>query len=170
MKKVLTGIAVLAMFTSRAQDSTTIETNKLAITGYVEAYYGYDFNKPVDNNRPSFIYSHNRHNEFNVNLAFLKGSYSAERIRGNLAVAVGTYMNANLAAEPGVLKNIYEANAGVKLSKKADLWLDAGVFSSHIGYESAVGKDCWLLTRSIVSDNTPYYEAGAKLTYNTSDG
>ena len=55
MKKVLTGIAVLAMFTSRAQDSTTIETNKLAITGYVEAYYGYDFNKPVDNNRPSFI-------------------------------------------------------------------------------------------------------------------
>ncbi len=39
---------------------------------YVEAYYHYDFNKPADNNRPGFIYSHNRHNEFNLNLALIK--------------------------------------------------------------------------------------------------
>jgi hypothetical protein len=30
----------------------------------------------------------------------------------------GTYANANLAAEQGVLKNIFEANAGVKVIKK----------------------------------------------------
>jgi hypothetical protein len=82
----------------------------------------------------------------------------------------GSYANANLAAEPGVLKNIYEANAGVKLSKTANLWLDAGIFSSHIGFESAVSKDCWVLTRNISSENTPYYESGAKITYGTSDG
>jgi hypothetical protein len=87
------------------------------VSGYVEAYYSYDFNKPMDNNRPGFIYSHNRHNEFNLNLGFIKGTYNAERVRANLALAAGTYMNANYAAEPGVLKNIYEANAGVKLSK-----------------------------------------------------
>jgi hypothetical protein len=146
------------------------EAPKLKISGYLETYFGYDFNKPTDNNRPGFIYSHNRHNEMNLNLGFIKANYDDGTIRGNVAVMAGTYSNANLAAEPGVLKNIYEANAGVKLSKTANLWLDAGVFSSHIGFESAVSKDCWVLTRNISSENTPYYESGAKITYGINDG
>ena len=79
-------------------------------------------------------------------------------------------MNANYAAEPGVLKNIYEANAGVKLSSKSELWLDAGIFGSHIGFENAIGKDNWALTRSMVADNSPYFETGVKLGYTTASG
>ena len=146
------------------------EEPKIKVTGYLETYFGYDFNKPADNNRPGFIYSHNRHNEMNLNLGFIKANYESENIRANIAVMAGTYANANLAAEPGVLKNIFEANAGVKLAKTANLWLDAGIFSSHIGFESAISKDCWVLTRNISSENTPYYESGAKLTYGTADG
>lgn len=146
------------------------EEPKIKVTGYLETYFGYDFNKPTDNNRPGFIYSHNRHNEMNLNLGFIKGNYYNGGIRANFAVMAGTYANANLAAEPGVLKNIFEANAGVKLSKSANLWLDAGIFSSHIGFESAISKDCWVLTRNISSENTPYYESGAKITYGTNDG
>lgn len=153
---------------SFAQNETT--PSPFSINGYVEAYYTYDFNKPEDNTRPAFIYSHNRHNEVNLNLGFIRGSYNTDNIRANLALMTGTYPNANLAAEPGVLKNIYEANAGVKLSSSKNLWIDAGIFSSHIGFESAVGKDCWNLTRSILADNTPYYEAGAKISYTTDDG
>lgn len=152
----------------KAQD--TSHTAKLTISGYAELYYSYDFNKPADHNRPPFVYAYNRTNEVALNLGFIKAAYLNDNIRANFALMAGTYANANLAAEPGVLKNIYEANAGIKLSKKADLWLDAGVFSSHIGFESAVGKDCWVLTRGIVSDNTPYYESDAKITYNTADG
>ena len=171
MKKILLGAMLLTGTTLFAQDSIKTETpkpNLFSFSGYVEVYYQYDFNKPTDNNRPGFIYSHNRHNEFNLNLGFLKGSYNAERVRANLAIAAGTYMNANYAAETGVLKNVFEANAGLKISKKKNLWIDAGIFSSHIGFESAVSKDCWSLTRSILADNSPYFESGAKLTY-TSD-
>jgi hypothetical protein len=82
----------------------------------------------------------------------------------------GTYANANLSAEPGVLKNIFEANAGINLLKKKQLWLDAGIFASHIGFESAIGKDCWNMTRGILADNSPYYESGAKLTYSSDNG
>jgi hypothetical protein len=128
-------------------------------------YYLYYFNKPDYNKRPDFVFSHNRHNEFNLNLGYLKGAYNVDRVRANLALAAGTYMNSNYAAEPGGLKNIYEANAGIKLCKKKDLWLDAGIFSSHIGFESAHSPGCWSLTRSILADNSPYYEAGAKLTF-----
>lgn len=166
MKKLLTSAVALvsALYTS-AQ-----EAPKIKVSGYLETYYGYDFNKPTDNNRPGFIYSHNRNNEINLNLGFIKGSYDDGTIRANLAVMAGTYANANLAAEPGVLKNIFEANAGLKLSKTANLWLDAGIFSSHIGFESAISKECWVLTRNISSENSPYYEAGAKLSYGTADG
>lgn len=147
-----------------AQDSTK-QDNPLSFSGFVEAYYSYDFNKPSDNNRPSFFYSHNRHNECNINLAYLKGNYTSDRVRASLALAAGSYMNANYAAEPGVLKNIYEANAGLKISKHKNLWIDIGVLPSHIGFESAHSPDCWILTRSLIADNSPYYEGGAKITY-----
>lgn len=166
MKKLL----LLAAALTAASITYGQEAPKIKVSGYLETYFGYDFNKPSDNNRPGFIYSHNRHNEVNLNLGFIKGNYDDGKIRANLAVMAGTYTNANLAAEPGVLKNIFEANAGVKLSKTKNLWLDAGIFSSHIGFESAISKDCWVLTRNISSENTPYYESGAKITYGTDNG
>ena len=168
MKRILTGVILVFTVQAMAQDSSK-QNNPLSFTGYIEAYYSYDFNKPADNNRPSFFYSYSRHNEFNVNIAFAKASYNEDRVRGNFALAAGTYVNANYAPEPGVLKNLYEGNVGVKITKKENLWIDAGVFPSHIGFESAVGKDCWNLTRCIVADNTPYFEAGAKITYTTKD-
>jgi len=143
----------------------------LAFGGYVEPYYAYDFNEPnTDGNRPPFFYSYNRHNEVNINLGMLKANYAASKLRANVALATGTYMNANYAAEPGVLKNILDMNAGIKVSDNREIWVDAGVFGSHIGFESAIGKDCRNLTRGILAENSPYYEAGAKITYNTPNG
>lgn len=169
MKLRMTGAAVLLSLAAMAQD-TAKQTSPLTISGYAEAYYSYDFNKPADNNRPGFLYSHNRHNEFTANLAYIKAAYNTERIRANVALAAGTYINANYAAESGVMKNIFEANAGYKVSTKHNLWFDIGIFPSHIGFESAVSKDCWALTRSLMAENSPYYESGAKLTYSTNDG
>ncbi len=147
------------------------EDNKpLKITGYAELYYQYDNNNPQNNTRPSFIYSHNRNNEVNLNLGFVKANYETDKLRANLALATGTYMNANYAAEPGVLKNIYEANVGIKISKSKNLWIDAGILPSHIGFESAVSKDCFTLTRSLLADNSPYYESGAKISYTSDSG
>ena len=142
----------------------------LKITGYLETYYSYDFNQPENNTRPGFFYSYNRHNEVALNLGLIKANYDNGMVRANLALMAGSYANANLAAEAGTLKNIYEANAGIKISKTSNLWVDAGIFASHIGFESAIGKDCWTLTRSIMADNSPYYESGAKLSYTSPTG
>ncbi|NCI46739.1 porin [Sediminibacterium soli] len=162
MRKLLCLSFLPLCFQAKAQDSVS---HPVTVSGYVEAYYLKDFNNPVKHILPAFMYSHNRSGELTVNLAFVKVAYAAAMVRANVAIATGTYMNANLAAEPGVFKNLYEANAGVKLSRSSDLWLDAGVFASHIGFESAVGKDCWTLSRSMLADNSPYYESGAKLSY-----
>jgi hypothetical protein len=169
MKEILLGTAVFISTGSLAQD-TVSTTNPLTFRGYIETYYTYDFNKPADNNRPGFIYSHCRHNEFNLNLGFIRASYSTGKVRGDLAIATGTYMNANYAAERGVLKNIYEAYAGYKLSRNKNWWFDIGIMPSHIGFESAHSPGCWTLTRSLGAENSPYFVSGAKLTYTTDDG
>ena len=170
MKKVLLVTGILYTVNVLGQDSIKETESPVTISGYAEAYYSYDLNKPADNNRPGFIYSHNRSNEFNVNLAFVKANYTTERVRANLAIGAGTYVNANYAAEPGVLKNLYEANIGVKVNAKKNLWFDIGILPSHIGFESAISKDCRTVTRSLMAENSPYYESGAKLTYTTDNG
>ena len=144
--------------------SQSDSVKKLNVTGYVEAYYCYDIANPSNNTRPSFIYSHNKHNEFALNLGFIKMNYQLEKFRANGSLMTGSYAQANLSGEPGMLKMIFEANIGFKLSKQKNVWLDLGVFPSHIGFESAIGKDCWTLTRSILADNSPYYESGLKIT------
>jgi Putative beta-barrel porin-2, OmpL-like. bbp2 len=169
MKTLILGAALIICGGARAQD-TASDAKPLTISGYLEVYYSYDFNKPESNTRPGFLYNFNRHNEFNVNLGLIKAAYNSERVRANLALGAGTYMNANYAAEPATLRNIYEANVGVKLTRQKNLWFDIGIMSSHIGFESAIGKDNWTLTRSLVAENTPYFESGAKLSYTTHDG
>ena len=165
---ILSAIGLAILKPVLAQDSTETK-NPFTISGYVEAYYNHDFNKPVNNTIPGFLYNFNRANEVNLNLAFIKGNYATERVRANIALAAGTYMNANYSAEPGVLKNVFEANIGVKIAKNSNLWLDAGIMPSHIGFESAVGKDNWTLSRSLLAENSPYFESGVKLGYTTKD-
>ncbi|CAG5068845.1 hypothetical protein DYBT9623_01577 [Dyadobacter sp. CECT 9623] len=145
-----------------AQDSTG-KDNPFSINAYLETYYTQDLTNSKSHSLPGFIYNFNRTSEVNLNLAFLRAAYQTDNVRANLAFAAGTYMNANYAVEPGVLKNVFEANAGFRLSKSKNFWIDAGVMPSHIGFESAVGKDNWALSRSLVAENTPYFETGARL-------
>ncbi len=165
MKKILiTTILTLGFSAINAQEVEK-EQNPLTFSGYIETYYSYDFGNPDNHLRPGFIYSHNKHNELNLNLGFVKANYSTSNVRANLAIMTGTYAQYNLAAEQDLLKNVYEANVGVKISKTANLWVDAGIMPSHIGFESATGKDCPTLTRSILAENSPYFETGVKIGY-----
>ena len=159
--KITTVLGSLLFFLNGfAQDST-----KLALSAYAEVYYQYDFDNPVSQQRPFFIYNHKRHNEVNLNLAYLKASYQSSNIRSNLALMTGNYAQNNLAAEPSMLQHVYEANIGVKIAKNHNTWIDAGILPSHIGFESAVAADCWTVGRSIVAENSPYFETGLKLTH-----
>ncbi|MGL2986789.1 porin [Flavobacterium sp. RSSA_27] len=168
MKKIIVAIFLSNCFVlANAQEK---EKSPFTFSGYLEAYYSYDFGQPDDHLRPDFVYSHNKHNEVNLNLGIAKVNFAKEPIRANFALMTGTYTQYNMAAEPTVLQPIFEANLGVKLSKKHHLWLDAGIIPSHIGFESAIGKDCQTLTRSILADNSPYFETGVKLSYTSPSG
>lgn len=175
MKRNIQAILMRVLFTillpaenGNAQSGESEQDFK--ISGYGEIFYSYALNRPADHHIAPFLYNYNRHNTFNVNLAMLKASYSRERFRGNIALMAGTYTNDNMVNEKGALQYIYEANAGVKITRNKNLWLDAGILPAHIGWESAIGKDCPTLTRSIAAENSPYFETGARLSYTTDNG
>ena len=149
---------------AKAQDSAERKSN-FNWNAFLDTYYSYDFSNPANHLRPQFLFNHNRHNEVTINLALINLSYSDSTKRTNIGLMTGTYPQYNLSLEPEALRNVYEANIGMKLSKKRELWLDAGIMPSHIGFESAISKDCWNLTRSILAENSPYYEAGIKVSY-----
>ncbi|MGP1716777.1 MAG: porin [Methylophilus sp.] len=153
-----------------SEDLQNLSEPRFKASGYLESYYSKDFNQPSVQKRPPFIYSYNQDDSLQVNLALVKADITASHFRAHLGVASGTYMKANYAAENRTLQHLYEANVGIKLSDQHDIWLDVGLMPAHIGFESAIGAENWTLTRSMMADNSPYFETGAKLSYTSADG
>lgn len=161
-------LIIISINLSAQADSTWHQKPEFNISGFLDVFYVYDFNQPQGSIRQPFLFNHNRHNEFNLNLGLVKLALEHTKYRANLALQTGTYPNDNYVEEPGLLKNISEANIGISLTKNNNLWLDAGVLPSHLGFESPISMDNYTLTRSLVAENSPYFLTGVKLTFNPS--
>lgn len=147
---------------------------RLTWGGFVDTYYAYDFSRPTNHER---LYTTQpvRHNEFNINLAFLEAKVAADRVRGRLALQAGTSVQSNYAGEPSLgtmsgptlARHIQEAYGGYRIADR--VWVDAGILFSHIGLESFISRDNWAYTRSLMSDYSPYYQTGVRLSVEFSD-
>ncbi len=155
--------------TAGAQTTTIADTAlKVSFGGFVDTYYAYDFNRPPTFDR-AFTTQPARHNEFNVNLAFIEANISGNRVHGRLALQTGTSVQSNYAGEPRIgqvsgpdlSRLIQEAFAGYQLAPT--VWVDGGIFFSHVGEESFISRDNPTYTRSLVSDFSPYYQSGGRV-------
>jgi hypothetical protein len=148
-------------------------TRSVTVGGFVDAYYAWDVLRPPNLDR-SFTTQPARHNEFNVNLAFVEMKLAGPHTRGRVSLQAGTSVQSNYAAEPRVgnisgpdlSRHIQEATAGVRVSPR--LWIDGGIYLSHIGQESWISRDNPTYSRSLIADFSPYYEAGVKATWTAS--
>lgn len=171
MKQRLGIIAALAAapVVSGAQNAPT-DSVRVTFGAFLDAYYAYDFNHPRTLDRP-YTTQAARHDEFNINLAHVEAVLAGPRVRGRFAAQFGTSVQANYAAEPtvgtlsgpSVSRYIQEATAGYRIVPT--VWIDGGVFFSPFGSESWISRDNWTYTRSFIADNSPYYEAGVKATW-----
>lgn len=171
MKRALPLLASLCICAVDAQAQSQPDTSTTVSFGaFVDAYYAFDFNEPAKFDR-SFTTQPARHNEFNANLAFIEAKLAGPRIRGRFALQAGTSVQSNYSGEPqtgsvsgpSLGQHIQEAVAGFQLAP--GLWVDGGIFFSHIGMESFISRDNLTYTRSLSADYTPYYETGVKLTW-----
>jgi putative OmpL-like beta-barrel porin-2 len=56
------------------------------VDAFADAYYAFDFNRPRDRTR-AYATQPYRHNEFNINLAFVRAQYAGDRFRGSREAA-----------------------------------------------------------------------------------
>jgi hypothetical protein len=92
MRSLITILICCSSLQIFAQDTATFKDEaRFVVSGYADAYYQYDFNKPMDKLRPPFLYNFKKHNEVNINLALLKGTYYYKNIRANLGLMLGNY-------------------------------------------------------------------------------
>lgn len=164
-------LVVPACALAQARDTTV----KVRYGGFVDSYYAWDFGEPATLDRSFFggaLFTTQpaRHNEFNVNLAFVEAKLEGARVRGRLALQTGTSVQSNYAGEatngsvsgPSLSRFMQEAFAGVQIAR--DTWLDAGIFFSHMGMEGWISRDNPTYTRSLVAEYSPYYSSGVRLT------
>lgn len=156
---------------ARAQLPQAVDsTRRVELEGFVDTYYAYDAGRPRDGDR-AFTTQAARQSEFNVNLAHLALRLTGDRVRGRLSLQAGTSVQSNYAAEPArglvsgpsLSRHLQEATMGVRLGR--EVWVDGGVFFSHLGGESWLSRDNWTYTRSFVAEYSPYYESGVRLSW-----
>ena len=153
--------------------TTTDTTIKVSFGGFIDTYYAYDMDRPPTIDRSLFggaLFTTQpaRHDEFNVNLAYLEANIAGKRVHGRFALQAGTSVQSNYNSEPtiGVVSGpslsrmIQEGYAGYQVMPS--LWIDAGIFFSNAGLEGWVSKDNPTYTRSLVADYSPYYSSGVR--------
>ena len=90
-----------------AQAAPTDSTPRITVGGFVDSYFAWDFGRPPAFDRSftggtPFTTQPARHNEFNVNLAFIEVRLDAAHYRGRVALQTGTSVQSNYSGEPTV--------------------------------------------------------------------
>ncbi len=143
-------------FAQQAKDTSTFSLN-----GGFDFYYGYHSGN--NTNIPYYV-SMAKHNEPNINLAYLDINYQYKRFRTNITPAFGTYMDANYAAENVTMQHLVSAYVGLQINKQKNIWVDAGILPAPYTLENALSKEQLMYTRSLASEGSPYFVTGARVT------
>lgn len=141
-------------------------------TTYVDAYYNFSFNNPIDNTH-TISSTIGRHNEFTLNVASIGLESNYKNVIGRLWLQYGQMgaivqdmdgsVNRGRNTSINNLKYVREAAAGYHFNKWYGINVEMGIFMSYIGLESYVTQENWCYQRSMPCDFTPFYFSGARL-------
>jgi hypothetical protein len=169
-RRLAAAVTVLALAASLAatadaqEPSPSPEPPKIDVTGFVDVYYGYNFNG-VD---PAFRTFDVQHNAFSLSLAevaFAKAVTPESRVGFRVDLDFGKTADLVAAYEPEsdgkeIYKHIQQAYASLLTGKVT--W-DVGKFVTPIGAEVIESQDNWNYTRSILFGYAiPFYHVGVR--------
>jgi len=143
-------------------------------TGLFDGYYGYNFNKPSNQNNqfnngvPSRAFDINTQ-QFSLNYAELSIEKKATPVGFRFDFGFGDTARVVNSAEPSSADLEHIQQAFVSLSKD-NLQLDLGKFVTPLGAEVIETKDNWNYSRSLLFTYAiPFYHFGLRATYAASD-
>ncbi|MCE9668630.1 porin [Myxococcus stipitatus] len=145
--------------------------SRLRPEGGVDVYYGHNFNRPANaaNFIPGTGTSFKRDDEVALNLVSLGVSVKPAPVGMKVLLGFGTGAEVVHAAEPeGIATgpDLWRFLQQASLSyATGPLTLEAGLYPSHIGFESFQSQLNWTYTRSWMGELSPYYQTGLKGTW-----
>ena len=140
---------------------------KIDVTGFVDVYYQYDFNR-VDPALRSFDVQHNAFSLSLAEIAFAKGVTTDSRVGFRVDLGFGKTADLVAAYEPEqdgkeIYKHVQQAYVSVLAGRK--LQLDAGKFVTPLGAEVIESQDNWNYSRSVLFGYAiPFYHVGLRAT------
>ena len=148
------------IFQTKKLNSDDLTTEpKLVIDAYLSTYYA----SYTEDNTSEFVKYPTmapRNNQFGLNMVMVSLSYKSKIVRSTITLHYGDVAETTWPVKYNLIQ---EANVGIEVVK--NLWLDAGVFRTHIGVESAQPRENITSSMSLANVFEPYYLSGAKLTY-----
>lgn len=147
---------------------------KIDVTAFVDVYGALNPNLPPDGESffPGVGSTAKGANTFGLNLAGVDLALEPAPVGARLQLIVGSASALIHAGEPvgtvfgaEVYAPIYQAYVTLQLPFVEGLVVDAGVYASHIGFESFFSQDNWAYTRGWLAELSPYYQTGVRATY-----
>ena len=155
---------------NNSQPASLLQTGPLTLSLYVDTYYAWQFNRPIDHTIfPTTTAP--RHNEISLNLAhlgvdvtgldgpigrlYIQYGSTVETIAGqDTTTTRGFYLTNRL------LQNVEQAAVGWHFHALHGINTELGIFPSYVGLESYLPEENWAYTHAFLSDFTPYYFFG----------
>lgn len=164
-------------------DGAAREAEPFTIGGWVEAYYGFNFNEP-SNGVTDLRGFDNRHNTFNLSNVVLDAQWDWEGVNGRITLQWGstpaTYYLAETAApslgtgvgpqDQALWQWVQQAHLGYRVPIGTGLNVEAGLFLSPVGVEGLAVKDNFLYSRTNLFYGYPFYHTGVRVSYSLVDG
>lgn len=157
LKRILTFFLAFTVMQVFAQKKST-----LSLDFYADTYYSVFTDKSPGYQKYTTVSPLS--NTIGLNVLQIGLDYSSKNIRSKGILHFGDIMNATWSSYAPFVQ---EANVGVHLYK--DWWLDVGMFATHIGTESFLPKNNDLSSTTVATYNEPFYQGGAKLSYEGSE-
>ena len=150
---------------------------KITPMGYIEAYYAWNVNRPV-NNITNYRGFDNRHNTITLSNAALGAAFTSGPVGGKLMLQIGSQPSTAYAGEPAfpgasaanatgpeLWKYLQEAYVTYKAPVGRGLTVKAGLEGAPFGLETFAVHDNWNYSRSNLYFAMPAYYTSLRATY-----
>jgi hypothetical protein len=155
---------------SNAQPPSLLGMGPLTWSLYVDTYFAWDFNHPIDHTIfPTTVAP--RHDEISLNLAHIGIDVTGlDGPTGRLYLQYGSMVETIAGQDTTTTRGFFLTNRLMQIVQQAAAgwhfhWLhgvnvELGIFPSYIGLESYLPEENWAYTHAFVADATPYYFFG----------
>lgn len=168
MKKytLLLVLSLATIFSLKAQEDSVSSKGNLTISGYVDAYYSYNFNKPASGTNTGRVFDL-PHNNFSLGLVQTVFTYSINKLNVVADLTFGPNADLGNFGNEGTSALIKQAYISYDFSDNVTFTI--GQFGTHIGYELIDAPLNYNYSLSYLFGNGPFYHTGAKLDFTLSE-